>query len=80
MLVLLPILHDYINDCEHIRSLGIAAQIKKGRTTIGICRFIVCYLCHYFLPAFRKVQDCVMEEEEFEDLEYYLVFFLDFIL
>jgi hypothetical protein len=29
MLVLLPILHDYFNDCERIRSLGIAAQIKK---------------------------------------------------
>jgi hypothetical protein len=29
--------------------------------------------------AFRKVQDCVMEEKEFEDLKDLLVF-LDFIL
>jgi hypothetical protein len=37
MLVLLPILHDYFNDCARARSLGIVAQIKKnGRTTIGI--------------------------------------------
>jgi hypothetical protein len=27
------------------------------------------YPCHYFLGAFRKTQDYVMEEEELEDLE-----------
>jgi hypothetical protein len=26
-------------------------------------------LCHYFLAAFTKFQDYVMEEEEFKDLE-----------
>jgi hypothetical protein len=26
-------------------------------------------LCHYLLAGFRKIQDCIMEEEEFEDLE-----------
>jgi hypothetical protein len=53
----------------HARSLDTAAQIKKGRTTTGIYRFMVCYLCHYLLAGFRKIQDYVMEEEEFESLE-----------
>jgi hypothetical protein len=62
--------YDCFNGCVRARSLGTAAQIKKkGRTTIGIYRFMVWYLCHYLLAGFRKIQDCVMEEEEFEGLE-----------
>jgi hypothetical protein len=26
-------------------------------------------LCHYLLAPFRKIQDYIMEEEEFEDLK-----------
>jgi hypothetical protein len=63
--------YDYFNGCVRARSLGTAAQIKKKkRTTISIYRFIVCYLCHYLLAGFKKIQDCIMEEEEeFEGLE-----------
>jgi hypothetical protein len=31
MLVLLPLLHDYLNGCMRARSLGIMAQIKKWK-------------------------------------------------
>jgi hypothetical protein len=61
--------YDCFNGCVRAHSLGTAAQIKKRGTTIGIYRFIVRYLCHYLLASFRKIQDCVMEEEEFEGLE-----------
>jgi hypothetical protein len=50
-------------------ALALRLKLKKGRTTIGIYRFMVWYLCHYLLAGFRKIQDCVMEEEEFEGLE-----------
>jgi hypothetical protein len=41
VLVLLPMWYDCFNGCMRARSLGTAAQIKKGRTTIGIYRFMV---------------------------------------
>jgi hypothetical protein len=50
-------------------ALALRLKLKKGRTTIGIYRFMVRYLCHYLLAGFRKIQDCVIEEEEFDDLE-----------
>jgi hypothetical protein len=40
VLVLLPMWYDCFNGCVRACSLGTAAQIKKGRTTIGIYRFI----------------------------------------
>jgi hypothetical protein len=54
--------------CVHV-ALTLQLKLKKGKTTIDIYRFMVCYLCHYLLAGFRKIQDCVMEEEEFEGLE-----------
>jgi hypothetical protein len=69
VLVLLLMWYDCFNGYVRARSLGTAAQIKKKRTTIGIYRFMVCYLFHYLLAGFRKIQNCVMEEEEFEGLE-----------
>jgi hypothetical protein len=41
VLVLLPMWYDCFNGCVRVRSLGTAAQIKKGRTTVSIYRFIV---------------------------------------
>jgi hypothetical protein len=52
--------------CVHI---ALALRLKKRRTTIGIYRFMVWYVCHYLLAGFRKIQDCVVEEEEFEGLK-----------
>jgi hypothetical protein len=36
---------------------------------IQICFQHVMLVLDYVLGAFRKIRDCVMEEEEFEDLE-----------
>jgi hypothetical protein len=56
-------LHNYFNSCVCACSLCITAQIKKnGKTTIDICRFMISYLCHYFLAAFIKVQNCIMNK------------------
>ena len=68
VLVLLPMLIDYFNGCVRARSLGIAAQINYRRTIFGIIRSILSV-------AFKKLQDCVLKEEEFEDLEDLLIFF-----
>jgi hypothetical protein len=51
----------------HARSLSIAPQIKKGEPLL-----VFTYLWFdiiIFWLAFRKIQDCVIEEEKFEDLE-----------
>jgi hypothetical protein len=66
--------YDCFNGCVRARSLDTAAQKKKERTTIGIYRFMFCYLCHYLLAGFRKIQDYLMEEKEFEGLKDYLFF------
>jgi hypothetical protein len=61
--------YDCFNVCVRARSLGTAAQIKKRENHYWYLQFMVCYLCHYLLAGFRKIQDCIMEEEEFEGLE-----------
>jgi hypothetical protein len=47
--------------CVHV-ALALRLKLKKRENHYW-------YLCHYLLAGFRKIQDCVMEEEEFEDLE-----------
>jgi hypothetical protein len=72
VLVLLPILIDYFNDYTRARSLDIAAQIKiMEEPSLVFTGSIAWYL---YLVAFRKVQDCVMEEDS-EDLTDLLVSF-----
>jgi hypothetical protein len=69
VLVLLPMWYDCFNGCVRAHSLGTAALIRKRENHVGIYRFMVWYLCHYLLAGFKKIQDCVMEEEEFEGLK-----------
>jgi hypothetical protein len=52
--VRLPMVIDYFNGCARARSLALRLKLKKRRTTVGIYKFMVRYLCHYLLPAFRK--------------------------
>jgi hypothetical protein len=51
----------------HARSLDTAAQIKKKKNHYWYLQ--VYGLISVPLKSFKKIQDCVMEEEEFEDLE-----------
>jgi hypothetical protein len=61
--------YDCFNGCVRARSLGTAAQIKKKENHCWYLQVYGLILCHYLLAGFRKIQDCVMEEEEFEGLE-----------
>jgi hypothetical protein len=56
------------------RSLGIMIQIKKKE---DICWYLQFY---YFLASFRKIQDCVIEEEDFENLKDSFSFRLYFVI
>jgi hypothetical protein len=61
---------DYFHSCVRARSLDIATQIKNMGAPLLV--FACIYYDIYaiiFLVAFRKIRDCVMEEEEFEDLK-----------
>jgi hypothetical protein len=54
--------------CVYACSLDIVVQIKTWSM-----------LWVFFFAAFRKLQDCIIEKEKFEDLKD-LLFLLDFIL
>jgi hypothetical protein len=61
VLILLMMMIDYFNGCVCARSLRIAAQIKIiGEPSFTIFRSMVMYPS---LAVFRKIQDCIMEEE-----------------
>jgi hypothetical protein len=65
VLVLLPMLIDCFNGYTRAHSLDITAQIKiMEEPSLVFIGFIAWYLS---LVVFRKVQDCVMEEDS-EDL------------
>jgi hypothetical protein len=54
---------NYFNGCVRARSLGIVAEILVfADIWYDICAII-------FLATFRKIQDYIVEEEEFEDLK-----------
>jgi hypothetical protein len=46
-------------------SLALQLKLKYGRTLVGICRFMVWYICLIYVTLFGKTQFCVMEEERF---------------
>jgi hypothetical protein len=63
-------LSDCFNGCVRARSLGIGALIKKKGEPLLLFTglwFDICAII-FWLPL-KKIQDYVMEEEEFEDLE-----------
>jgi hypothetical protein len=72
MLVLLPMLLDYFNGYAHVRSLGIAAQIKiMGEPSLV---FTGLWFDFIRLPS-EKYKIMLWKKKEFEDLEDLLVSF-----
>jgi hypothetical protein len=77
MLVLLSMLIDYFNGCTRARSLSIAAQIKiMGKPSLIFTRLWFDFIR---LPS-KKYKIMSWKKKEFEDLEDFCLFLLDFIL
>jgi hypothetical protein len=52
--------------CVHV---ALALRLKYKNIGAPLLIFVGIWYDIYFLAAFGKIRDCVMEEEEFEDLE-----------